>query len=249
LWAAIGLTALAVLGSFSRGGMLAIAGMAGFLWLKSRHKALLAVAGIALIPVVLGTLPERWYDKMATIRNYQADSSAMGRINAWGFAINVAKDRPLTGGGFGAFTKDMFVAYAPDPHDFHDAHSIWFEVLGEQGFVGLALYLLIWLLTWRTAGATISVCKKHDRLRWAVDLLRMLQVSLVGYFIGGSFLGLGYWDFPFVLLALVVLTKAVTTAELRVPASAGTPAPASGTTPAVAPSRPSTFPAARVRDP
>jgi probable O-glycosylation ligase (exosortase A-associated) len=249
LWAAIGLTAIAVLGSFSRGGLLAIAGMAGFLWLKSRHKLVLAIAGIALIPVVLGTLPERWYEKMATIRTYEANSSAMGRINAWGFAINVAKDRPLTGGGFEAFAKESFLRYAPDPLDFHDAHSIWFEVLGEQGFVGLGLYLLMWLLTWRMAGATISACKKHDRLRWAVDLLRMVQVSLVGYFIGGTFLGLAYWDFPFLLVALVVLTKAVTTAELKAPTEAATRGLVGGIGPTGATSRPSTSSAARVRDP
>jgi probable O-glycosylation ligase (exosortase A-associated) len=249
LWAAMGLTAVAVLGSFSRGGMLAIAGMAGFFWLKSRHKFVLAIAGIALIPVVLGTLPERWFDKMATIRNYEADTSAMGRINAWGFAINLAKARPLTGGGFGVFDKEMFLRYAPNPADFHDAHSIWFEVLGEQGFVGLGLYLLMWLLAWRTAGATISACKKHDRLRWAVDLLRMVQVSLVGYFIGGTFLGLAYWDFPFVLVALIVLTKAVTAEELKSPADAAISSFAGGMEPtgATPTSRAST--AARVRDP
>jgi hypothetical protein len=77
----------------------------------------------------------------------------------------------------------------------------------------------------------------------------MIQVSLVGYFIGGSFLGLAYWDFPFVLVALVVLTKAVTTAELKAPAGAATPALASGIVPAGATSRPSASSTARVRDP
>jgi probable O-glycosylation ligase (exosortase A-associated) len=249
LWAAVGLTAVAVLGSFSRGGMLAIAGMAGFFWLKSRHKLVLAIAGIALIPAVLGTLPERWYEKMATIQTYEADGSAMGRINVWGFAINLAKDRPVAGGGFEVFSKEMFLTYAPNPLDYHDAHSIWFEVLAEHGFVGLGLYLLMWLLTWRTAGATISACKKHDRLRWAVDLLRMVQVSLVGYFIGGTFLGLAYWDFPFLLVALVVLTKAVTAEQLKLPAAAATPAPVGEIGPTGATSRPSISPAARVRDP
>jgi probable O-glycosylation ligase (exosortase A-associated) len=214
LWGAMALTSVAVLGSFSRGGMLAIAGMAAFLWLKSRRKLALAIAGIVLIPAVLTVLPERWFEKMATIKTYEQDASAMGRINAWGFAVNLAKARPLVGGGFGTFKEDLFRAYAPNPTDFHDAHSIWFEVLGEQGFVGLALYALLWFLAWRTASGVIGAVKGRADLKWASDLSAMLQVSLVGYFIGGTFLGLAYWDVPYLLLALIVLTKTVTDREL-----------------------------------
>ncbi len=80
---------------------------------------------------------------MWTIRDYQEDSSSMGRINAWHFAANLAADRPVVGGGFQVFTPELFQKYAPNPTDFHDAHSIYFESLAEQGYVGLALFVLI----------------------------------------------------------------------------------------------------------
>jgi probable O-glycosylation ligase (exosortase A-associated) len=210
------LCAVAVLGSYSRGGLVAILGMTLFLWLKSRKKVAITLIVIMMVPAVLTMMPDTWFRKMATIETYQQDTSAMGRINAWGFATNLAQDRPLTGGGFGAFTKENFLKYAPEPTDFHDAHSIWFEMLGEQGFIGLALFGLIWLLSWRTGSRIIRLAREREDLRWARDLAAMIQVSLVGYFVGGSFLGLAYWDFPYVLMALLVVTLAVVQRELAV---------------------------------
>jgi hypothetical protein len=35
----------------------------------------------------------------------------------------------------------------------------------------------------------------------------MIQVSLVGYMVGGSFLGLAYWDLPYTLAAIVLLMR------------------------------------------
>ncbi len=211
---AIMLCAVAVLGSYSRGGLVAIVGMTMFLWLKSRKKVAITLIVLMMVPAVLTMMPDAWFRKMATIETYQQDTSAMGRINAWGFAVNLAQDRPLTGGGFGAFTKENFLKYAPDPADFHDAHSIWFEMLGEQGFIGLTLFVTVWLLAWRTGSRIIRLTREHEALRWARDLASMIQVSLVGYFVGGSFLGLAYWDFPYVLMALLVVTLVVVQREL-----------------------------------
>lgn len=209
------LCAVAVIGSYSRGGLLAIAAMGGFLWLKSRNKVIIGIALILLVPLLLGIMPEKWFDKMATIGTYQQDGSAMGRINAWQFAFNLAKDRPLTGGGFRAFTDQAFAIWAPNPTDVHDAHSIWFQMLGEHGFVGLGLFMLLWLFAWRLASGIIKDCKNKENLRWASDLAAMIQVSFIGYFVGGSFLGLAYWDMPYVLLSILVLTKVTVEKQQR----------------------------------
>ena len=70
----------------------------------------------------------------------------MGRINAWHVGWNMALDRPLTGGGLNAFTRETFARYAPNPYDFHDAHSIYFEVMAEHGFIGFTMFMLLgWL--------------------------------------------------------------------------------------------------------
>jgi probable O-glycosylation ligase (exosortase A-associated) len=153
-------------------------------------------------------MPQQWYDRMATIKNYETDDSAVGRINSWKMAFNMAKSRPL-GGGFDSFQAYSFVLYAPDPDDVHASHSIYFEVLGEHGFVGLGLFLMLGLMTWRTASWVIARARRDREKRWLGDLAAMIQVSLVGYASAGAFLGLAYFDFYYMLIALVVLCKTV----------------------------------------
>lgn len=220
LKAAIVLMAVGVIGTYSRGGLLAILGMSVFLWFKSRKKIAISLIVLMMVPAMISLMPQTWFDKMATIETYQEDASAMGRINAWGFALNLAKDRPLFGGGFETFTPQNFYKYAPIPDDFHDAHSVWFEVLGEQGFVGLALFIALWVATWRMGNRIISMTRERPDLHWARDLSAMIHVSLVGYFVGGSFLGMAYWDFPYILMALTVCTHVVVQRELAAQARA-----------------------------
>ena len=208
LHAAMVLCAVATVGSQSRGALLGLAAMGTFLWLKSRNKMFTALLGIIAIGLVLSVMPQQWYDRMATITTYENDPSAMGRINAWKMAFNMAKDRPL-GGGFDAFHDYAFALYAPNPGDVHDSHSIYFEVLGEHGFVGLALFLMLALMTWRTASWVISRARRDREKRWVADLAAMIQVSLVGYATAGAFLGLAYFDYYYTLIALVVLCKTV----------------------------------------
>lgn len=202
---AMGLTAMAVISSQSRGAFLAGGTILLFLILKSRHKFQFMVVAAIAVPLMLLSMPEQYFERMGTIGEYQEDASAMGRINAWYFAFNYAKDNPITGGGFGVFSEDLFLIYAPNPLDFHDAHSIYFEILGEQGFVGLGLFLGIGLLALRTCGRVMKSVSERDDLAWARDLAAMLQVSLIGYATGGAFLGLAYFDYYYDLVAVVIV--------------------------------------------
>jgi probable O-glycosylation ligase (exosortase A-associated) len=188
--------------------------MAGFLWWKSRSKLVTALALAVLVPVVIGFMPEKWEDRMRSVQNYEQDGSAMGRINAWGMAINLANDRPLVGGGFEGFNREAFARYAPDPGYFLAAHSIYFQMLGEHGYVGLMLFLLVWILVWRNASWIINRSRSQSELRWASDLARMIQVSLVGYAVGGAFQNKAYFDLPYDLLVALVLTRLLVEKEL-----------------------------------
>jgi probable O-glycosylation ligase (exosortase A-associated) len=222
LFAIMVLCAAGALGTHSRGGFLAIGAMAVFLWLKSQNKVL-AVGPILLTGIVLVALmPERWSERMASIPNYEHDPSAMGRLNAWWMAYNLASDRFL-GGGFEVITPQLFARYAPNPLGVHAAHSIYFQVLGEHGFVGLALFLLLWVLVWRSASWTARQARKLPNLDWAARLCTMIQVSLIGYLVGGAFLSLAYFDVPYNLLVLVVATRLVVESQLAATPASSSP--------------------------
>lgn len=209
------LCAVAALGSYSRGALLAIAAMGMFLWLKSRQKLGLALLGVMAIPPLLAFMPEQWAQRMDSINTYEEDDSVQGRFNAWWMAFNLAKDHPLTGGGFEVTMPELFYRYAPDPLDIHAAHSIYFQALGEHGFVGLSLYLLLGFLTWRTGSWIIRNTAKLEEFQWARNLATMTQVSLIGFYVGGAFLSLLYFDVPYYLVATMIVTRVLVEKELK----------------------------------
>jgi probable O-glycosylation ligase (exosortase A-associated) len=214
-WIAMALIAVSVLGSYSRGGLLAIGAMGIALWFKSRQKMGLGIVLAGAVFALAAFMPQEWYGKMRTIQTYEEDHSAQGRLGAWRFAWNLALDRPVVGGGFDTFQSGAYAKYSPDNPRALDPHSIWFQILGEQGFVGLALFILFWVLAWRTGADVIRLCRNRPDLLWARDLAAMIQVAFVGYWVGGAFLGLAYWDYPYLLVAVMVLTKVVVTKRLK----------------------------------
>ncbi|MBZ8138306.1 putative O-glycosylation ligase, exosortase A system-associated [Rubrivivax gelatinosus] len=214
LGAAMFLCAVAAIGSQSRGALLALSVVGAMFWLKGRRKLLVGALTLATTAVILSLMPDAWYERMATIETYQDDGSARGRINAWWVAWNVATSR-LTGGGFEMFQWDVFQLYAPEPDNLHDVHSIYFEALGEHGFVGLFLFLLLLLMTWMKCSSIIRLAKKAPEHNWARDLAAMVQISMVGYCVGGAFLGLAYFDYIYHLVAVVVVVHHLVTAKVQ----------------------------------
>lgn len=209
------LTVVSIVGSHSRGALLAFVAMGLFLWLKSPKRLATGTVMAIMAVVALAAAPEQWFERMQTISTYQQDNSALGRINAWWMAFNLANDRPVVGGGFDAFDKETFARYAPEPHNVHDAHSIYFEVLAEHGYVGLALFLALGWLALRSGNWVRRTTRDRPDLKWARDLAGMMQVSLVGYAVGGAFLGLAYFDLYYSLIAMIVITHFLVNEELK----------------------------------
>ncbi len=202
----IPLCAVAVLGSYSRGGLLAIIAMSGFLWIKSKRKVWVGFVVALLALGFYSFMPPAWETRMNTISTYEQDESAQGRLTTWTMLTNLALDRPFVGGGFEPYTAQVFSRYLPDYTTTRAAHSVYFQVLGEHGFVGLGLFLLFWLLTWRLSRRIIKHTKNNPEEKWAYWLAKMVQVSLIGYFVGGIFLNLAYWDMPYFLMVALAVT-------------------------------------------
>lgn len=200
------LSLVSVLGSQSRGALLTIIAVGVFFWLKSRSKFLSGLLIVILAFAGWSFMPQSWHDRMETIQTYEEDTSAMGRINAWGYAINLASHR-LTGGGFESWSSSTFRQYAPNPDTWHAAHSIYFAVLGDHGWPGLIIFLLILLLTWLSLSKIIRQTRDNPGNSDFQFLAKMVQVSLVAYCAGGAFLSLAYFDLPWHLIAMVYIVR------------------------------------------
>jgi len=206
--AAMLLTAAAALGSQSRGALLAIAAMALLLWWRTRQKFAMGIVVFGGAFALFAFMPQSWHERMNTIESYESDDSAMGRVYTWDAMTNIAMDR-FSGGGFDIYNEEVLSRYksGPDSSLVRAAHSIYFQVLGEHGFIGLGLFLIFWILVWATAGRVYRRARGDPQTQWASELANMCQVSLIGYLVGGAFLSLAYFDLPYDVMILVVLAQ------------------------------------------
>lgn len=204
-----GMSIVAVVFTYSRGGFVAMVVVGLLLLIKAKYKSLAVMTLLAGMLLLLPLIPQKWSSRMDTISDGDEDRSAHGRINAWRTSLNIALDRPFTGGGFKTWTPQVYARYSPEPGNIRDVHSNYFEMLGEQGFVGLALYLLLlgnclWTLTltkWRIV--------RDSTLKWAQHFPDMLQTSIIAYMVGGAFLGRAYFDFFYHLVAATIILRRI----------------------------------------
>jgi probable O-glycosylation ligase (exosortase A-associated) len=210
-WMRLGLLVLlvcflvSVLGTYSRGAVIGLAVTAIALLAKSRHRMRLAlVAGLALAAAVQ-FMPEHWHARIASIFDYAEDASAQARVDSWRYALEVAREHPVVGGGFEIFRGNQ----APTTAGYRSAHSIYFEVLAEHGWVGAGLFLALGLGAYLTARSVMRRAGEDSELSWAADLAAMVQVSIAAYAIAGLFLNLATFDLYYHLIAIVVIASAL----------------------------------------
>lgn len=197
------LSLVSVVGSQSRGAVLAIGAVGGFFWLKSNAKAITAIAFVALAIFALLFMPDTYIDRVQSITEYRQDSSAMERLKAWEFSINMANDR-LTGGGFNSWSMENYNKYAPGAKQAFVAHSIYFGVLGDSGWPGLIIFLAILLTIYRQLVSIIKATDDDPEHQDFNYLARMLQISMIAFMSGGAFLSLSYFDLAWHIMAITV---------------------------------------------
>ena len=196
----------AALGSQSRGALLAMATMVLYFWWNGKNKLGIGLAILLVAIPLLMFMPESWVARMSTIGTYEEDASAMGRINAWWSAWNSAFHYPF-GVGFDSARPALFALYSPNPTAVLAAHSIYFQILGNHGFAGLFLFMGVFIATWRSASWLRHQKFPSPEARWCNELGAMCQVALAAYAVGGAFLSLAYFDLPYDIMVLVVLTR------------------------------------------
>ncbi len=207
----------AVLGTDSRGGFLALAFMAIYYWWSTgRNFSVLFLIGLIAVPALF-FLPEEWFQRMDTMNSAESDSSFVNRVTFWKINLLVAFDYPLTGIGFDTsafpviwkgYTNSLSSIYmfvdTPPPNKGFVAHSIYFEVLGNQGLLGFLLFISIILTALNNIKTMI---KQYGKQAWESKLLQAVKVSLLTYCVGGAALNAAYFELFYLLIAFVICFK------------------------------------------
>lgn len=213
LYIVAGFTVIAIIFTYSRGAWLGLACISPFLFFNFKKKFLVLVL---LIPVALigsQLLPDRVYERAGTIRTYEEDASAMGRIQAWGAAYHIANSFPLTGGGFQNWRNpDMWSQYADPEHLWghvvpRATHSIYFDMLGDHGWVGLILFVGLLYYTYTRLRRLQKLTEGKPDQEWIGNYALCLRISLIGYMTTGAFLSLAYFDLFYALVALTAILQ------------------------------------------
>jgi probable O-glycosylation ligase (exosortase A-associated) len=203
-----------VVGTTARTGIIAVGVMCLISMLQSKKK-LWWIAGLALAGVVILNLDlsaTRWGNRMSTIETYNADSSAMGRIKVWQWTLDYVGSHPL-GGGFDAYLHNRIIGIAPDGATIYlpegqvggkAFHSIYFEVLGEQGIVGFVMYFLMVGLALIKLLRLKAAWKDDPGMAWLAALANAMMTSIFVILAGGSFVGIAYQPYMFYMLSLTV---------------------------------------------
>ncbi len=207
-------------GTEARTGLICIAvlGLLLLRFVKRRfiYLALIGVLGLIAVPF----LPSSFSNRMDTITEYKADSSASTRIAVWKWTYEYVKLHPM-GGGFDAFRGNS-VRYeavkqeGTGPSVENKAtlvvdkarayHSAYFEMLGEQGWPGLALWLMI-----QFGGIfRMEVVRRRywnrapDDDQWIGHLANALQQGQIIFLVGALFVGIAFQPFMFMLIGMQI---------------------------------------------
>jgi putative inorganic carbon (HCO3(-)) transporter len=215
----------AVIGTFSRGGLLALAtGFAFHIAVQKGHRlklvSALAVGG--LFAALLIDLPEGYTDRVESIVSYSdtGEASALSRLHFWRVAIDMVKDHPL---GVGMFNFPLVY----DQYDFSNGlygrarpvHSSHFQVLAEQGVPGLAVWVLLFATAFHACFKTRRVAT--TQLKGTSDgqtlsaLATGLMASMAAFVVGGAFSNLSLNDLTWVTFALVAALDRVRMSSVR----------------------------------
>jgi probable O-glycosylation ligase (exosortase A-associated) len=201
-----------VLGTGSRGASIALACALMYYLFTGKRKGLAVLVLVALGIGVLMFAPSLYLERMASIKDYEQDSSAQQRLTAWKAAIHMAWDHPLGVGvnnfssAYGRFYRQIY----SDPYRYKgmrwtSAHSIYFMILGEYGFLGLALLLLLVSSMFFGSDRRRRLAAGFEgELTYDTRFFAVLNMSLIGWAMCGIFLGGVNYPHIYLLLAITL---------------------------------------------
>lgn len=217
----IGLTVIAIVGTYSRGALIGLLALGAVMLLRARRRlAYLGAVGVIAMFVAM-FMPPQFFDRMQTIDNAEQDTSFAGRVIAWKVATDYAVDHfPFGAGFYGPQQPRVFLRYFPRAKP-RAAHSIYFQVLGEHGFVGLLLYLSLLLSGFVSCARAIRLASADGQL-WIRELAIAVQASLVVFCVSGAALSMAYYDlFIIEIMLLLPLGRLAGYGKKRSPLHAG----------------------------
>ncbi|UCH33712.1 MAG: O-antigen ligase family protein, partial [Armatimonadota bacterium] len=205
-----GLFVVSMVATGARSGAVALVVLAVVVWAKSPRK----VVGLAVIGALLAGCwilsPTAYRERVLSIREYRQDASAMGRIENWGVAYRMLRDRPFIGVGIDNFAIAYGVRYSPAGEQRWAAvHNVVLQAAAELGVVGLTMYLLLlfFVLGDNRRTRALAAHMVSDQGRWYRNLAHGVDASLIGFLVTSLFATTLYYPHLYLIAGLAVALK------------------------------------------
>jgi probable O-glycosylation ligase (exosortase A-associated) len=206
------------IGTAARTGLVCAAFLAVLMLRSAKRRFLYAGLGALALVLSVPFLPQSYLNRMSTITEHSDDESASTRLAVWTWTLNYVKSHPY-GGGFDAYRSNSFtyrmakitgtppntrVTYETVTDKARAYHSSYFEMLGEQGWPGLALWLwLQGLGVWQMERIRWRFKRSEEGTKsWQWGLATALQQAQLTYLLGAAFVGIAYQPYIFMLIGL-----------------------------------------------
>lgn len=197
---------LSTVGSQARTGVICLAVLGLFYFIKAKNKLMFLITVPILIGIVTFVAPAGYFERMNTIQSHD-DASSMGRIDSWIWGWHFALEHPIMGGGFHSFL--LHQTGTIEHPAYLEAHNILFETMADHGFVGLGLLLMLFLGTIVNCQTMSKRAKRLPELAWAVELGKMLQLAMWTFLAGSMTLHTATQSPPYELAALSLAARGI----------------------------------------
>lgn len=212
-WLMAALALATAVGTYQRSALIGLAAMGAFLVARSRHKVAYGLAACVVAGALFFATSDRWMTRVESIGQYQDDGSARTRLLMWKWTLDFSFRQPL-GGGFSAYVISS-ISHPPSPSnpggymEFGRAfHSIYFEMLGEQGWPGMFMFLFLIIATMVSTYRLERRTRKIPDLLWCTDLAVAIQAGLVAFLTAGAFVGMAFQPMFWYFVAMGVSLRA-----------------------------------------
>jgi probable O-glycosylation ligase (exosortase A-associated) len=210
------LNIIAIVGTYSRGGFIGLIILAGYFLMKSKRKVIWITLTVIALAIASSFVPSSWSDRMNTVSTAGSqDSSFIGRLWAWKISVKIANDNflgnsfmstqdPLAWGFYRTEIDNFGPIVTPpiDPEQFPKAaHNLYFQVLGDMGYIGLLTYLLILFFFYLRLNKLIKKARLQG-VEWCAQLCTMMSIALIGYLVTGANVSMAYFNLIYLLIGL-----------------------------------------------
>lgn len=209
--AAPGVAVIGAFGTFARAALVACVAWAALAWWRSRRKLMVAIMLVAGAAAVVPLMGDTWMARISTSFAPRQDESANTRLLVWEWTIGLANKYPA-GAGFVAYLGNRIEMQGEWGQDIVQEgrafHSIYFEVLGEHGWIGLAIFLATFAVFFLDMRRVQRAVRGNPELEWIGDLASALSRSVMIFMVGATFVGIAFYPLHYYFLALAVSTSA-----------------------------------------